>query len=151
MLRVGVWVHTKTPGTDPRTGTSRLFATATVFRVLTDNVVRTKKKTSSSSLCRSRVYGWSWWRWIENIWWRTNWRMSSVPFQTSGQENNVAPVSQPDVSMPASGPPETPATLLKRPMMIVRTLLNLSRTAAVHIGNGDQSTKCLLRNLVILW
>ena len=30
------------------------------------------------------------------------------------------------------------ATLLKRPMMIVRTLLNLSRTAAVHTGNGDQ-------------
>ena len=25
------------------------------------------------------------------------------PFQTSGQENNVAPVSQPDVSMPAPG------------------------------------------------
>ena len=31
------------------------------------------------------------------------------PFQTSGQENNVAPVpEQPDVSMPDPGPPETP-------------------------------------------
>ena len=30
------------------------------------------------------------------------------PFQTSEQENNVAPVSQPDVSMPDPGPPETP-------------------------------------------
>ena len=30
------------------------------------------------------------------------------PSQTSGQENNVAPVSQPDVSMPDHGPPETP-------------------------------------------
>ena len=30
------------------------------------------------------------------------------PSQTSGQENNVAPVSQPDFSMPDPGPPETP-------------------------------------------
>ena len=29
------------------------------------------------------------------------------PYQTSGQENNVAPVSQPDVSMPDPGSPET--------------------------------------------
>ena len=72
------------------------------------------------------------------------------PFQTTGQDNNVAPLSQPDVSMPDPGPPETPATLLERPMMIVRTLLNLSRTAAVHTGNGDRSTTCQLRNLVIL-
>ena len=42
---LGCGIRAKTPGTDPRTGTSRLFATATVFRVLTDNVVRTKKKT----------------------------------------------------------------------------------------------------------
>ena len=41
---LGCGIRAKTPGTDPRTGTSRLFATATVFRVLTDNVVRTKKK-----------------------------------------------------------------------------------------------------------
>ena len=40
--------------------------------------------------------------------------------------------------------------VLKRPMMIVRTLLNLFRTAAVHTGNGDQSTKCFFQNLVIL-
>ena len=44
MLRFGCGIRAKTPGTDPRTGTSRLFATATVFRVLTDNVVRAKKK-----------------------------------------------------------------------------------------------------------
>ena len=30
------------------------------------------------------------------------------PSQTSGPETNVAPVSQPDVSMPDPGPPETP-------------------------------------------
>ena len=44
---LGCGIRAKTPGTDPRTGTSRLFATATVFRVLTDNVVRAKKKSSS--------------------------------------------------------------------------------------------------------
>ena len=43
-----------------------------------------------------------------------------------------------------------PTKMLKRQMMIVRTLMNLSRTAAVHNGNGDQSSKCLLRNLVTL-
>ena len=41
---LGCGIRAKTPGTDPRTGTSRLFATATVFRVLTDNVGRAKKK-----------------------------------------------------------------------------------------------------------
>ena len=43
-----------------------------------------------------------------------------------------------------------PMKMLKRHMMIVRTLLNLSRTALVHIGNGVQSTKCPLQNLMIL-
>ena len=72
------------------------------------------------------------------------------PFQTSRRENHVAPVSEkPDVSMPDPRPPETPD---ENPLtMIVRTQLNLSRTAVVHTGNGDQTTKCLLRNLVILW
>ena len=64
------------------------------------------------------------------------------PSQTSGQENNVAPVSQPDVLMLDPGSPETldksAETSDDDP------LLNLSRTAAVHTGNGDQSTKCLL-------
>ena len=41
----------ETPGTDPITGTSRLLATATVFRVLTDNVGRAKKKKKSVSPC----------------------------------------------------------------------------------------------------
>ena len=35
-------------------------------------------------------------------------KLPQQPSQTSGQENKVAPVSQPDVSMPDPGPPETP-------------------------------------------
>ena len=50
MLRFGVWDPRETPGTDPRTGTSRLFATATVFRVLIDNVVRAKKNKKPYSV-----------------------------------------------------------------------------------------------------
>ena len=42
---LGCGIRAKTPGTDPRTGTARLLATATVFRVLTDNVGRAKKKS----------------------------------------------------------------------------------------------------------
>ena len=41
--------------------------------------------------------------------------------------------------------------LLQRTMMVMRTQPNLSCTVAVHIGNGDLSTKCLVRNLTILW
>ena len=29
-------------------------------------------------VCLSKMYGWSWWRWVENIWWRTHWCMSSI-------------------------------------------------------------------------
>ena len=69
------------------------------------------------------------------------------PSQTSGQENNVALVSQLDVSMPDPGSPDT---LDESAETSDDDRENLSRAAAVHTGCGDQSTKCLLQNLVIL-
>ena len=60
------------------------------------------------------------------------------PSQTSGPENNVAPVSQSDVPKPDPVPPETPDENAEM------------SDDAVHTGNGDQSTDCLLRNLVTL-
>ena len=74
--------------------------------------------------------------------------------QSSGQEPNVAPVpEQPYVRCLILNLQKHLANLLKRPMVIMtnRHQPSPSRTQASHIGNGDQRTKCLLRNLMILW
>ena len=73
------------------------------------------------------------------------------PSETSGLENNVAPGSKPDVSMPDAGPPETPDESAETSDDDRENTAEPVPHTAVHTGNGDQSTKCLLQNLVILW
>ena len=80
--------------------------------------------------------------------------LPQLPSQSAEHEPNVAPVpEQHDVWMLDPESPETPGDQRKRPMRIMtnRPPASLSRTVAVHIGNGDLSTKCFLRNLRILW
>ena len=71
------------------------------------------------------------------------------PSQTSGQENNGAPVSQPDVSMPYPGSPETfDESAETSGDDRENTAEPVPHSSSSH-WNGDQSTKCL-QNLVIL-
>ena len=89
------------------------------------------------------------------------------PYQTSGQENNVAPVSQPDVSMPDPGSPETlDESADTTRLMIVRTvpepvphsssslkeMATRARSASSRTWRSwdDATTNCLQKDLHLM-